>query len=90
MTQPRFFLSYSGLKLPLQLTGELDAAALRHRNTYLRAEYDEAGRMVRCEKLVYGEVEMVHDYRYGADGQLLSATITHGDEPPRELLLAPG
>jgi len=90
MTIERFFLSYTGIQLPLRLTGELDAASLRHRNTYLRAQYDDAGRLLRCEKLVYGEVEMRHEYRYADDGRLVAATITQGDEPPRELRLAAG
>lgn len=65
----RCFLTYSGVKLPLQLSQELDTALLRHRNTYFRAEYDAQGRMCRCDKMVYGEVEMRHDYRYDTIGR---------------------
>jgi hypothetical protein len=79
----RCFLTYSGVKLPLQLSQELDAASLRHRNTYFRAEYDAQGRMRRCDKMVYGELEMRHDYRYDEAGVLCEAVITsvHEDEP---------
>ncbi|WP_028998614.1 DUF6156 family protein [Azohydromonas australica] len=79
----RCFLTYSGVKLPLQLSQQLDTASLRHRNTYFRAEYDAQGRMCRCDKMVYGEVEMRHDYRYDAGGALCEAVITsvHEDEP---------
>ncbi|GAB4063174.1 DUF6156 family protein [Uliginosibacterium sediminicola] len=79
-SRERYFLSYSGIKLPLQLLEELPADALRNRNTWFRACYDEAGRMISCEKLVYGEVEMRHDYRWSAAGTLLEARIQGPDE----------
>ncbi|HSD36033.1 MAG TPA: DUF6156 family protein [Rhodocyclaceae bacterium] len=79
-TFERYFLSYSGVKLPLNLREELQPDALRNRNTWFRACYDAAGRMLSCEKIVYGEVEMRHDYRYDADGKLLQATIQGADE----------
>ncbi len=82
---PRHFLSYSGRALPLQLIEELPADGLRFRNTYFRATYDEAGRPVTIEKLVYGEVEMRHDYRYAADGTLAGATLHAPDEEPRDI-----
>ena len=56
--RPRYFLSYSGVGLPLKLVSPLAASELQNRNTYFRAVYDEAGRLVSCEKLVYGEVEL--------------------------------
>jgi Family of unknown function (DUF6156) len=76
----RYFLSYTGVKLPLQLLEELPADALRNRNTWFRAEYDYADRMLCCEKIVYGEVEMRHDYRYDASGKLVEAHIKGPDE----------
>ena len=86
-TTERYFLSYSGVKLPLQLLEELQPDALRNRNTYFRARYDAAGLMLRCEKIVYGEVEMRHDYRYSADGTLLQATIQGADEDEEAQIL---
>jgi hypothetical protein len=83
----RYFLTYRGVSLPLCLTEELAPDALRNRNTYFRAAYDEAGRMVWTEKLVYGEVELRHDYRYDAQGVLQSAIVTEQDEEPRVLSL---
>ncbi len=80
---PRHFLSYTGTGLPLQLIEEIDGGGLRFRNTYFRAWYDAAGRPVRIEKLVYGEVEMRHDYRWAADGRLRGATVQQVDEEPR-------
>jgi hypothetical protein len=82
----RCFLTYSGIKLPLQLSQELDLASLRHRNTYFRAEYDAQGRMLRCDKMVYGEVEMRHDYRYNDDGSLREAVVTSADEDEPQVL----
>lgn len=83
----RYFLTYRGVSLPLQLAEELEAGALAHRNTYFRAAYDGDGRMTRCEKLVYGEVEMLHEYEWGHDGQLAKATVTVGDEEPQVMLM---
>ena len=39
---PRYFLSYSGVSLPLRLVSPLAASELQNRNTYFRAVYDEA------------------------------------------------
>lgn len=84
----RYFLTYRGVSLPLNFTEELPADALRHRNTYFRAFYDVHGQMLICEKMVYGEVEMRHEYAYDAAGQLASATLTLGNEEPRVLQMA--
>lgn len=86
----RYFLSYRGIGLPLNLCEELVPNALRHRNTYFRARYDTAGRMLWCEKLVYDEVEMRHDYRWDATGRLAQATISVGEDEPQVLRMEPG
>ena len=85
----RYFLTYRSTWLPLQLTEELPAGALRHRNTYFRARYDALDRLILCEKLVYGEVEMRHCYEYDAAGRLCRAVITVGDEEPQTPHLEP-
>lgn len=79
----RYFLTYSGVTLPLRLTEELTLDALRNRNTYFQADYDAAGRMLWLEKRVYGEVEMRHDYEWGSDGSLRKAIISTEDEEPQ-------
>lgn len=43
----RYFTSYSGVKLPLKLVGELDEADMRNRNTFFRGHFD--GRLARAE-----------------------------------------
>jgi hypothetical protein len=74
-------LSYSGVKLPLNLVSPIGADALENCNTYFRAGYDADGRMITCEKIVYGEVELRHAYHYRADGRLAHAHIDMaGDE----------
>lgn len=80
----RYFLTYRGLSLPLALTEELAPAALRNRNTYFRAAYDKTGRMLWVEKLVHGEVELRHDYRWAEDGNLCGATVSMPGEEPRD------
>ena len=78
----RYYVTYSGVKLPLKLVNPLEAADVANRNTYFRAWYDEHERMVRCEKVVYGEVELQHRYEYHDNGSLKQAEITEtGDEP---------
>lgn len=82
----RFFVSYSGVKLPLNLLNELDEANLKNRNTFFRGYYDEEGRLALCEKVVYGEIEMSHHYEYHASGTLKQAEITTMDEEEATVL----
>jgi len=78
----RYFLTYRGVKLPLQLADEVDEAAVHNRGTFFRASYDERGRLVRCEKVVYGDIELEHRYTYDAEGTLREASVAcAGDEP---------
>jgi len=77
----RYFSSYSGTGLPLKLVGELQGGGTRHRNTYFVGTYDALGHLLSCEKVVYGETELRHDYRYHPDGRLARAEIDDGDEP---------
>lgn len=71
-----YFVSYSGIKLPLNLVTPLEPAELRNRNTFFRAWYDDGGRLLACEKVTYGEVELAHRYAYHACGALREAVIT--------------
>jgi hypothetical protein len=75
----RYFLTYSGVKLPLKLLTELKPAQLENRNTYFRGYFDDEGRLAGLQKLVYGEVEMEHRYAYHANGALRSAEIIDAD-----------
>lgn len=76
----RYFVTYSGVKLPLRLVNELAADDLTHRNTFFRAQFDAQDRMVACDKMVYGDVQMSHRYEYAATGLVARAEITMGDE----------
>lgn len=78
----RYFTSYSGVRLPLNLVGELASEDMRNRNTYFQGEFDEAGYLVRCEKRVYGETEVCHEYFYHSDGRLARAVIHDGGDEP--------
>lgn len=79
----RLFVTYSGIRLPLQLSGPIDDDS--HRNTYFRGWYDAGGRVTEIEKLVYGEVEMRHRYAYHAAGGLARAEISDADGETRVL-----
>ncbi|MGA9602472.1 MAG: DUF6156 family protein [Methylocystis sp.] len=74
-TRLKYFLSYSGRGLPLNLVSAIEPAGLENRNTYFRAEYDAQDRLILCEKIVYGEVELRHSYRYRENGDLAGAAI---------------
>ena len=76
----RYFVSYSGIKLPLKLVNEITEASLNNRNTYYRGYFDAENRMLLCHKIVYGEVESEHQYHYYDNGVLKQAQITEEDE----------
>jgi hypothetical protein len=80
----RPFVSYSGIKLPLKLVNELTEAGLNNRNTFYRGYFDAQDRLLICQKIVYGEVESEHRYRYDDNGVLKHALIIEDDEE-REL-----
>ena len=82
----RYFISYTGVKLPLQLVNELDQGQLDNRITYFKAYYDDHNRLKVIEKVVYGEIEFSHHYEYGQDGKLEKAILHEGDELPRTLV----
>jgi len=75
----RYFVSYSGVKLPLKLVNELGDTDMGNRNTYFCGYFDGNDRLVRCEKRVYGELELLHIYRYHDNGRLCEAEITDAD-----------
>lgn len=76
----RHFVTYSGVRLPLKLVNELAETDIANRNTYFRAWFDDRGRLLKVEKVVYGEVELQHRYDYHANGRLMLAEITEADE----------
>jgi hypothetical protein len=76
----RFFVSYSGVKLPFNLVNAIAPDALSNRNTFIRAYFDKAGILTGFDKVVYGEVELAHRYQYHGNGALRCAEITMLDE----------
>lgn len=81
----RYFITYTGVTLPLRLVNEIQAHELDNRNTYFQGIYDPGGRLETLEKWVYGDVELRHCYRYGNDGRLVWAEITDADGEITEL-----
>jgi len=75
----RFFVTYTGVKLPFKLVNELQAAEVENRNTYFRGLFDGQGRLNGFDKLAYGEIELMHRYSYRDDGKLSTAEITDID-----------
>jgi hypothetical protein len=80
MGTSRYFVSYSGIKLPLKLVNEITEADLNNRNTYYRGYFNAENRMLLCQKVVYGDMESEHQYQYYESGVLKSAHIIEGDE----------
>lgn len=81
----RFFVSYTGVKLPFTLVNAIEADALSNRNTFIRAYFDGTGVLRGFDKMVYGEVELSHRYAYHPNGRLKRAEIVMLDEEPAAL-----
>lgn len=75
----RYFLTYTGVKLPFNLVTSLTEAEVHNRNTYFRGHFDAEDRLTGFEKMVYGEVELAHRYAYHGNGTLQRAEITDID-----------
>ena len=67
------------MRLPLKLVGPLSEAETHNRNTFIRARFDGADRLVRLEKCVYGDVVLGHTYDYHPNGALQRAEIVIHD-----------
>ncbi|MEE2733063.1 MAG: DUF6156 family protein [Pseudomonadota bacterium] len=74
-TYDGYFLSYSGVTLPLKLVRPLAEAEIENRNTFFGVRLDEDGREILIHKVVYGEIELEHRYGYHPDGALRWAEI---------------
>ena len=79
-TTVRHFVTYSGIRPPARMVEPLGPADLANRNTFVRARYDAEDRLVGFEKMVYGAVELAHDYEWHPNGRLKSARIAMGGE----------
>ncbi|WP_041643591.1 DUF6156 family protein [Azoarcus olearius] len=79
-TITRYFVTYSGVKLPFKLVNELGDSELDNRNTFFRGYFDAEGRLTGFDKMVYGELELAHRYTYHANGALQHAEITDADD----------
>ncbi len=79
MEYQEYYLSYSGVGLPLKMVGQLEKKELNNRNTFFGVCLDEVGRIHRVQKIVYGEVELDHLYGYSDKGKLIMAEVTGQD-----------
>lgn len=81
----RYFVTYSGIGLPLRMVGSIDATQVANRNTFIRAWFDADDRLIGFDKLVYGEIELSHRYGFSPGGTLTQASITMCGDDPVEL-----
>ncbi len=82
----RYFVTYSGVKLPFNLTGELEEHEIKNRNTFFKGYFDAQDRITGFDKLAYGDIELQHRYTYHPSGKLSSAEITDIDGETKMLL----
>lgn len=82
----RYYISYTGVTLPLKLTNELDPDAMDNRITYFTGYYDENDLLLKIEKIVYSEVEFSHVYEYDENKMIIKAILIEEDEDPRTLI----
>jgi hypothetical protein len=75
----RFFVTYTGVKLPFKLVNELQSGEVENRNTFFRGYFDAQDRLTGFDKLAYSEIELVHRYEYHDNGKLKQAEITDID-----------
>lgn len=85
----RYFVTYSGVKLPLKLSNELAPDAINNRNTYFCGYFDMQGRMTGFQKMVYNEVELEHRYQFYDNGALKRAEIIDAEGEATVLMFAP-
>lgn len=75
---PRYFVTYTGIKMPFKLVNELEPHEVQNRNTYFCGYYD-GDRLLGFDKYAYSEVELAHRYSYHDNGKLSGAEITDID-----------
>lgn len=75
----RYFVSYSGVKLPLKLCQPLEESSLSNRNTFFQAWFDGQDRITALKKMEYGEVAMEHSYKYYDNGALEWAEVVDAE-----------
>ena len=76
---PRFFVTYTGVKLPFKLVNELQASEVENRNTFFRGYFNAQDLLTGFDKIAYSEVELKHRYEYHDNGKLRQAEITDID-----------
>jgi len=81
----KFYLSYSGTGLPLKLVSPIEARDIENRNTFFGEVLDDQDRTVCIHKVVYGEVEMSHNYGYDEAGRMRWAEIQTLDDDLQRL-----
>ena len=75
----RFFVTYTGVKLPFKPVNELQPDEVQNRNTYFRGHFDDQDRLTGFDKIAYDEIELAHSYKYHDNGKLSAVEITDID-----------
>lgn len=75
----RYYVSYTGVKLPVRMVNPLEEKDLSNRNTFIVAYFDKDERLIGFEKMVYSAIELSHFYEYYPNGVVKSAEILMDD-----------
>lgn len=75
----RYFVTYTGVRLPFKLVNELEPAEVKNRNTFFTGYFDTKGQLSGFDKFAYGDIELKHRYTYHDNGRLSAAEITDID-----------
>lgn len=79
----RYFVTYTGVRLPFKLVNPLAAEDVANRNTFIRSYFDDDGRLTGFQRVVYGDIDLEHHYAYHKNGMLESAEVTVADDITR-------
>ncbi|MGB0206003.1 MAG: DUF6156 family protein [Neptuniibacter sp.] len=80
-----FYLSYSGISLPLKLVSPIAPESIKNRNTFFTEKQNSDGQPLEIVKFVYGEVDLLHQYTYDEAGKIATAHITDEDGEVQQL-----
>jgi len=74
-----YFGTWGTYQVPLKPQEPISKAEAKRRGTYYVGEYDQAGLLVRFDKILSGRVEWSDRYVYRVDGSLQLRTMINSD-----------
>ena len=75
----QYYGSWSGYQVPLRPQNPISQSEAKSRIAYYVAEYDQAGHLIRFDKILNGEMEWSDIYTYRDDGTLQLRKMVKSD-----------